>query len=67
MPEYMTIPEVCEFLRLGERTVYEKCRSGELPGAVKVGNQWRVDREKLQAWLDQGGAAPSPQRGKKRE
>lgn len=67
MPEYMTIPEVCEFLRLGERTVYEMCREGELPGAVKVGNQWRVDQEKLRAWLEQGGAARRPKRGEKRE
>ena len=56
MPEYLTIPEVCELLRLGERTVYTMCRDKKLPGAVKVGNQWRVDREKLLAWLDRGGA-----------
>lgn len=51
MPEYLTIPEVCELLRLSERTVYTMCRAKKLPGAVKVGNQWRVDRNKLIASL----------------
>ena len=57
MPEYLTIPEVCDLLRLSERTVYTMCRAKKLPGAVKVGNQWRVERRKLIASLktDQEG------------
>ena len=66
MTEYLTIQEVCKLLRLGERTVYAMCRSGELAGAVKVGGQWRVDHAKLSAWLDQGGAAKDKERGEKR-
>jgi len=67
MPEYLTIPEVCTLLRLAEKTVYTMCREGRLPGAVKVGNQWRVEHEKLRAWLDAGGAKESPKRGAERE
>lgn len=67
MPEYLTIPEVCELLRLGERTVYTMCRDEKLPGAVKVGNQWRVEYAKLRAWLDAGGAKEGPKREAERE
>ncbi len=66
MTEYMTILEVCELLRLGERTVYAMCRGGELPGSAKVGNQWRVERAKLIAWLDEGGAAKTQKRSESR-
>ena len=51
MPEFLTISEVCDLLRLSERTVYTMCRAKRLPGAVKIGNQWRVDRNKLIASL----------------
>ena len=51
MREYLTIPEVCDLLRLSERTVYTMCRAKKLPGAVKVGNQWCVERSKLIASL----------------
>ena len=60
MAEYLTIKEVCELLQIGERTVYQLCRTGKLGGAAKVGNQWRVNREELLAWLKAGGAAQSP-------
>lgn len=51
----MTIPEVCELLRLGERTVYELCRRGKLGGAIKIGGQWRVERSAFEAWVKKGG------------
>lgn len=47
--EFMTIEEV--------RTAYDLCRRGDLAGAAKIGNQWRVDETKLRAWLAEGGAA----------
>lgn len=57
MGEYLTISEVCEKLRLAERTVYEIVRNGRLPGATKVGGSWRINREALEAWLKAGGEA----------
>jgi excisionase family DNA binding protein len=44
---FMTIEEVAELLRLSERSVYGLARKGELPGAVKVGRSWRVERATL--------------------
>jgi len=60
MPEFITIKQVCELLNLGERTVYDLCRQGKLAGAAKVGGQWRVDKDKLLAWLAKGGEAAMP-------
>lgn len=54
MPDYLTISEVAQLLRLGERTVYEMQRGGRIPGAAKVGGKWRVDRRKLVAWMAAG-------------
>ena len=61
--EYLTIGEVCEKLRLAERTVYEMVRNGRLPGAAKVGGSWRIKTEVLDAWLEAGGEAASAQTG----
>lgn len=60
--EYLTIEEVCELLRLSDRSVYDLCRKGKLPGAAKVGGVWRVERAKLTAWLEAGGDADFRQR-----
>ena len=57
MDEYLTIAEVCDKLRLAERTVYEMVRSGRLPGATKVGGSWRINRQVLEEWLAAGGEA----------
>jgi len=48
---FLTIPEAARLLRVAERTVYTLARRGDLPGAVKVGNQWRIDRESLMEWV----------------
>lgn len=50
-PIFLTIPECAELLRLSERSVYGMARNGELPGAVKVGGKWRVERATLMASL----------------
>lgn len=36
----LEVEEVADLLRLHVKTVYEKARSGELPG-VKIGRGWR--------------------------
>jgi len=46
----MTVPEVSEFLKLGESTVYRLAKEGKIP-ARKVGGMWRFSRESLNEWL----------------
>lgn len=55
LPEYLTIHETAALLKLGERTVYDMLRMGRLPGVAKAGGKWRVDRDKLVAWMEAGG------------
>ena len=62
MSKYLTIQQVCDLLQLGERTVYDLCRQGKLPGAAKVGGSWRVDPAALQRWMASGGETPAAQK-----
>ena len=65
MPEFMTIREVAETLKLAERTVYEMLRSGRLPGAAKAAGKWRVDKAKLIAWMEAGGELAEEREGER--
>lgn len=46
----MTVPEVAEFLKLTESTIYRLARTDQLP-ARKVGGVWRFSRQALDRWL----------------
>ena len=48
----MTVPEVSEFLKIGESTIYRLAQDGKLP-ARKVGGVWRFSRKSLDEWLAQ--------------
>src|SRR3989475_9126543 len=47
----MTVKELAAYLNLNERTVLKLAAEGPLP-AVKVGNQWRFRKAKIDAWID---------------
>lgn len=68
MTEFLTLPEVCEILRISERTAYDLCRKGQIAGAVKVGRQWRVERTAFDEWAKKvGEASPAtPERPEER-
>ncbi len=51
--DIMTLGEVAQYLRLGERTIYKLVRDGEIPGR-KIGRAWRFSRQKLDLWLEEG-------------
>ena len=52
---FLTIEEAADLLRISPRSAYTLAREGRLAGAVKVGNQWRVDRDALMAWVKEEG------------
>jgi excisionase family DNA binding protein len=56
MDELWDIARVAAYLKVTERTVYNKVRAGDLP-AVKVGRLWRVRPAELEAWLARGRAS----------
>ena len=45
--------QVAEYLGVGSVTVYRWCREGRLP-CLKIGKSWRIRREALEDFLDQG-------------
>ena len=59
----LTIKETAALLKMSERTVYLMAKDGRLPGAVKVGGSWRILRQRLLDWLEQGGDSPAKGEG----
>ena len=55
--DFLTIQEVAKLLRIGQRTTYDLARRGRLGGAIKVGNQWRVDRAAFRRWIEESEEA----------
>lgn len=53
----MTLKEVAKLLRLSPQTLYKMLELGEIP-AVKIGSQWRFDREQLKSWLSNHSSEP---------
>ena len=49
-PQFLTVDEVAELLRVSSRTVQRLLAEGKLPG-VRIGRQWRIPRAELLAYL----------------
>jgi len=49
----MTVDEVAEFLRCHRLTVYRLLRRGQIPGAFRVGSDWRISSDKFEEWIGQ--------------
>jgi excisionase family DNA binding protein len=57
-PEFLSVSELAERLRVKEDTLYAALADGTVPGAVRIRGVWRVH---LPTFLAGGGtAAPSP-------
>lgn len=48
----MTLPEVAQYLKLAERTVYGYAQKGLVPG-IKIGSAWRFRKADIDTWLEQ--------------
>lgn len=59
MDNLLTVKEVAALLRVSAQTLYKMLENGGIP-AVKVGSQWRFEREKVRAWLETRGANQRP-------
>jgi excisionase family DNA binding protein len=46
----MTVKEVAALLRVSPQTLYKMLEQGTIP-AVKIGSQWRFDRDQIRDWL----------------
>ena len=45
---YYSPEEVAEYYDVSPETIRRMCRDGQIPGAIRVGRQWRIPREYLQ-------------------
>lgn len=50
MPTTLTVREVANLLQLKQATVCDQLKSGRIPGGMKLGNVWRIDKESFDAW-----------------
>lgn len=55
----MTVKEVASMLRVSQQTLYKMIEQGEIP-ALRIGTQWRFERERVVAWIQQGGSTSQP-------
>ena len=49
--EILLLPEVAQWLRVADKTVYTMAQPGEIP-AFKIRGQWRIKRSEFDRWLD---------------
>ena len=48
--EAKTPMELADYLKLGRTKLYRMAQDGSIP-ASKLGNQWRFDRDEIDAWM----------------
>jgi excisionase family DNA binding protein len=51
MPDYLTLQEVADYLRVNTKTIYRLLETGRIP-ATKVGHQWRFSKSAIDEWLN---------------
>ena len=56
--EFLTTSEAAEYVRLGERKLYELVTSGAIP-CSKVAGKWLFPRHELDLWVLSGLARPA--------
>jgi excisionase family DNA binding protein len=49
--QYITVKELCEWIRLSRSKVYSLISTKEIPH-IKVGGKILFDKEKIQNWID---------------
>ena len=50
VPEFLTVEEAAEFLRVIRKTLYEAIRLEQVPGVLRVGKALRIRRAALLEW-----------------
>ncbi|MHA7875470.1 substrate-binding domain-containing protein [Roseivivax sp.] len=61
MPEFLTVRELAELLRIKERKVYDLAASGAVPCA-KVTGKLLFPEDEVRAWIAGGRSGPAPER-----
>ncbi len=53
-PSIMTLPELAKYIRVHKSIVYRMLKDNRIP-AIKVGNQWRFKKDRIDCWLEFDG------------
>ena len=53
---YLTIQEVCQYLKITNETLYNWIKVTDIP-AHRVGKRWLFDKSELDKWIKSGKAA----------
>ena len=61
---FLTISEVAVLLRRKATATYALAERGDLPGAVKLGGRWLIDREELLAGIKKARSMQRPPKRK---
>ena len=51
-PEFITVTQAQELLNVGRATIYRWIETGKLPGAIHIGDTWRISREMLKRYVE---------------
>lgn len=54
-PEFLTVPELAELLRVDQRTLRALRHAGEVPAPIMIGTRPRWRRTDVDAWLAERG------------
>lgn len=57
-PALMKPEEVSKALLISLRHVRTLCQSGVIPGAFKLGKEWRIGRQTFTEWLNEKATSP---------
>ncbi len=49
--EWLSVPDICEYMDVSAFVVTSQLRAGSLPG-VKFGREWRVARQDFEDWIN---------------
>ena len=65
LPEFLTVQETAQLLRIAPNTVYDLHSRGRLPGGRRLGRSIRFHRETVVEWFRaQGRSSPSSRRSR---
>lgn len=61
MMHLMTVQQLADYLQMSSDKVYDMVKKGEIP-AIKIRQQWRFDRNEIDAWLKSCTAAKTAEK-----
>ncbi len=58
VPEWLSIQDLQGLLHIGHTKAYSIVASGEIPGVIRIGRIIRINRQKLEGWLERQAEPP---------